>query len=328
MKQRLQEWLLAMVFGLGIPGLILAVAAKGIPSAQPQETTAPATVTGLQAELPPSVDSTLQIGLITGEGRIHLTMEEYLVGVLLKELPEDFHMEAMKAQAVAARTYALRWAELELKHPAGYICAEHTCCQAYISPEEYLASFGSQAAVDRARQAVRETSGQVLRYQGQLIDATYFAGSGGHTEDALAVWGSDVPYLQAVESPGEEQSSHYTETVQFTSREFYRALGLELTGSPAAWLGETTYTRGGGVATMVIGGRSFTGSQLRSALNLRSTAFSLNAVGDTVTITTRGFGHRVGMSQQGAQAMALSGSDYREILTYYYTDVQITTQGS
>ncbi len=320
MKQRLQELVLAIVFGLGIPGLILAVAAGRGESA-----TVPDTRPQSQEQ---AREETVTIKLLLEEEPQTLPLETYLVGVLLRELPGDFHIEAMKAQATAARSYTLRTVARAQKHPEGVICADPACCQAYLSPQAYLDGGGSREVLAKVTQAVEETKGQVLCYRGEIIDATYFAGSGGHTEDALAVWGADVPYLQAVQSPGEEGTAHYTDTVQLSSRAFYKALGLDLTGTVAAWLGETTYTRGGGVDTMTIGGKIFTGTQLRTALGLYSTAFTLTAVGDTVTITTRGFGHRVGMSQQGAQAMALSGSDYRQILTHYYTDVQITTLGS
>ena len=133
----------------------------------------------------------------------------------------------------------------------------------------------------------------------------------------MAVWGTDFPYLRATDSPGEESAAHYMDTVTFSKEEFADALGLDLTGSPASWLGLATYTAGGGVNTMFIGGQEFKGTELRSRLGLRSTAFTMRAEGDTVTVTTRGFGHRVGMSQYG-DAMALLGSDFEQILSHYY----------
>ena len=170
----------------------------------------------------------------------------------------------------------------------------------------------------QTKQAVRETENQVLVYEGSLIDATYFSSSGGRTEAAVAVWGSDVPYLQAVDSPGEEIASDYVKTVQFSSEEFTMKLGENLSGQPETWFGLITYTDGGGVDTIEIGGKVYTGKDLRSRLGLRSTAFLISAVGDTVTVTTRGFGHRVGMSQYGAEAMAQNGSTCSQILSHYY----------
>ena len=138
------------------------------------------------------------------------------------------------------------------------------------------------------------------------------------TEDAAAVWGADIPYLQATESPGEEGATHYIDTVTFSAVEFQNALGVSLKGNAATWLGPVQYTRGGGVDTIEIGGTVYQGKTLRKLLNLRSTAFTMTAVGDTVIITTKGFGHRVGMSQYGAEAMAVDGYDYTEILAHYY----------
>ena len=166
-----------------------------------------------------------------------------------------------------------------------------------------------------------ETAGLVLRYQGELIDATYFSCSGGRTEAAVEVWGADVPYLQAVESPGEETASHYTDQITFSVEEFGELTGCA--GDPDIWLGHVTYTQGGGVDTMELDGQVYTGKELRSILGLKSTDFSVEITADTVVITTHGFGHRVGMSQYGADAMASQGSSYEEILTYYYQGTQL-----
>ena len=163
----------------------------------------------------------------------------------------------------------------------------------------------------------------MLTYQGKLIEATYFSCSGGRTEDALAVWGEDVPYLQSVESPGEEGAAHYVDTVSFTASEFCEKIGKELPGIPAEWIGTIRYTAGGGVETIYIGDEPYSGTQLRSMLNLRSTAFLITAAGDTVTITTKGYGHRVGMSQYGADAMAVQGCSYEEILAHYYPGTKL-----
>jgi stage II sporulation protein D len=141
----------------------------------------------------------------------------------------------------------------------------------------------------------------------------------------VAVWGADFPYLRAVESPGEENAAHYTDTVSFTVGELEDRLGVKLQGN---WLGDIRYTQGGGVDTVVMGGKTFTGKTLRTVLGLRSTAFDLEISGDRVTITTRGFGHRVGMSQYGADAMAAAGHSFDEILAHYYpgTTLELTNE--
>lgn len=251
-----------------------------------------------------------------------MTLEEYLLGVVLAEMPADFDSEALKAQAVVARTYTRKRMEGS-KHEGASVCMDPGCCQSWKSPEDYLDQGGKQASVEKVRRAVADTDGLVLCYDGQLIDATYFSCSGGSTEDAVAVWGRDVPYLQAVESPGEEDAPRYSDSVTFAAGEFAETLGISSAGDPGTWFGAVTYTDGGGVQSMVIGGREFSGTQLRSRLGLRSTAFEVSVGGGTIQITTRGFGHRVGMSQYGAEAMAKAGSGYEAILAHYYTGTEL-----
>ncbi len=258
------------------------------------------------------------VRLLMEDGSISiLSMNEYLTGVLLAEMPMDFHMEALKAQAVAARTFALK----QNKHDGADVCGQANCCQAYISVKEYTNAMGREENVAKAQKAVTDTAGKVITYQNDLIDAAYFSCSGGRTEDALAVWGSDVPYLQAVDSPGEESAVYYTYTVNISKEEFCQRLGLD--SSQRVAIENIHYTDGGSVDSIVINGVLLTGMQMRSKLGLRSTAFSITAIGDSVTITTRGYGHRVGMSQYGANAMAAAGCDYAAILTHYYTGTEV-----
>ena len=251
-----------------------------------------------------------------------MSLREYLVGVVLAEMPAGFESEALKAQAVVARTYTRKRMEGG-KHGQAAVCMDSGCCQGWRSWEDYLADGGKASAAEKVRAAVADTDGLVLRYDGKLIDATYFSCSGGATEDAVAVWGQDVPYLRSVESPGEEDAPRFTDRVSFSAGEFAGKLGLSAGGNARDWFGAVTYTAGGGVETMVIRCKSFTGTQLRSKLGLRSTAFEISVSGSTVTITTRGFGHRVGMSQYGAQAMAQAGSSFSEILAHYYTGTEL-----
>lgn len=282
-----------------------------------------------ETELPdvemPEITEPVQrtISLQTENGKILLPLEDYISGVVLAEMPIDFHTEALKAQAVVARTYTCRM-EQNPKHLDADICSDSQCCQAYISFEEFLAIGGTQEQIQKVKSSVYSTADQVLCYNGQLIEATYFSCSGGKTEDAVAVWGTDVPYLQSVASPGEEKASHYTDTVVMSGAEFCNQMGLKLTGEPATWFGEITYTEGGGINTIMVGSQQYTGTQIRKKLNLRSTAFVLTAAGNSITITTKGFGHRVGMSQYGAQAMARGGDSYIDILRHYYQGVELS----
>ena len=253
---------------------------------------------------------TSQIRVLMEDGSVAtMDLEEYLVGVVMGEMPESFELEALKAQAVVARTYTLKMRESSGKHPDADVCVQSGCCQSYRTGE-----------TERIEAAVNATAGQVLTYQGKLIDATYFSSSGGRTEDAVAVWGSDVPYLQATDSPGEEIEPV---SVILTAEEFCNSLGIAPEGPCETWISEVTYTDGGGVDTMVIGGQRFKGTELRSLLGLRSTAFVMTAVGDHISVTTRGYGHRVGMSQYGAEAMAAAGAGYEEILLHYYQGVTL-----
>lgn len=326
MKPVWKEFLIALFMGLFLPWIVLWIAV-GIRNAgvEPRETETQTPLTeDVEASRPVS---RLQMYLRGADGDVTvMDMDDYLLGVVLAEMPADFEPEAQKAQAVVARTFTQKAVETGGKHADGSVCTNPACCQAYISPEAFLEKGGDKLAVERVRSAVNATSGYVLTYGGELIEATYFSCSGGSTEDAVAVWGTDFPYLRAVESPGEESAVHYTDTVIFSGSEFADDLGVTLSGSPDSWIGPATYTAGGGVNTIVIGGKEFKGTQLRSVLGLRSTAFTISVEEGTVTIVTKGFGHRVGMSQYGADAMAVAGSSYPEILAYYYqgTTLQLT----
>lgn len=321
MRMLMKEIVTAFVMGMVVPGMILNFAAAALEAPPPvqEETTVP-TAAPERAAL-----AVLVRGLdgVTRE----MDMDAYITGVVLAEMPAYFEEEALKAQAVVARTYARKAYVYGGKHGDGSVCTRSSCCQAYKTEEDYLKDGGREADLERIRAAVAETSGYVLTYDGVLIEATYFSCSGGSTEDARAVWGTDFPYLQAVESPGEEAAAYYRDTVRFAADQFERLLGVDLNGTPAGWFGEVTYTDGGGVDCMVIGGHAFKGTQLRSLLGLRSAAFEVKADTDSVIITTRGFGHRVGMSQYGADAMAVKGSSYEEILAHYYQGTALTRLG-
>jgi stage II sporulation protein D len=252
------------------------------------------------------------------ENRIEdMELDEYLVGVLLGEMPAYFELEALKAQSVVARTYTLKSVSGG-KHSGAAVCTRSACCQAYVDPEEYE---GSAEDRQKIHQAVEATSGMVLTYDGELIEATYFSCSGGRTEDAAAVWGTDFPYLRSVDSPGEEEASHYTDTITLGKSDFASALGISYTNGPL--VGIATYTSGGGIAQITIGGKIFSGVQLRQLLGLRSTVITMEEETDSIVITTMGFGHRVGMSQYGADAMAATGSSCAEILSHYYQGTKI-----
>lgn len=330
MKGVWRDIVTALVMGMLLPGTVLNFA-SALLNKEPREVTAEATAVEAPADvteetLPPSVRLNMRLRKKSGEV-VDGDLDTYLVGVVLAEMPASFEMEALKAQTVVARTYTRKAYVTDGKHGDGSVCTNPGCCQAYISEEAYLAKGGTQENVDKIRYAIAATSGYVLTYGETLIEAVYFSCSGGSTEDAVAVWGTDYPYLRAVDSPGEEGAAHFTDTFTFTPQEFQNALGVSLTGEPMSWFGSVTYTEGGGVDTMTIGGVDYPGTQLRSLLGLRSTAFTVDAGEDAVTITTHGYGHRVGMSQYGADAMAAAGSGFQEILEHYYPGAVLTKLG-
>lgn len=300
MKKSWKEWVLAVLLAWVVPWVASGIFMPDGVSEGPVETT---------AVLEPLEISVLREGCL-----VSMELEEYLVGVLLGELPEGFSQEAKMAQAVVARTYALAVVERGIKHP-GAVCTDSGCCQNWVSPEGYPSAKGLASA----KEAVEATAGQVLVYDGKFIEATYFSGSGGRTEAAVAVWGTDVPYLQSVESPGEEGTAHYREETVFSAGAFLEKLGL----SGPLTLGAVTYTEGGGVNSILICGKRFLGTQVRQILGLRSTAFQITHTGNQVRIETAGYGHRVGMSQYGANAMAEAGKGWKEILEHYYPGTEI-----
>lgn len=254
---------------------------------------------------------------------MEMSLEEYICGVVLAEMPHWFEYEALKAQAVVARTYTLRRSTGNQKHRNADICTDPSCCQAYCDTMTYLENGGTAEQVNKIERAVADTENAVLVYDGKLIEATYFSCSGGATEDAAAVWGADVPYLQSIESPGEENAEHHTDSVYFSSVELEKILGRSISGNVETWFGEIKYTKGGGVDTIEIGGKTYLGTELRRLLGLRSTAFSVATIGNTILFVTKGYGHRVGMSQYGADAMAASGKTFSQILSHYYSGAEL-----
>ena len=312
MKYIWKDMYLAGVMGILVPGLLLNVGVMAY-----GEESHTQIVTEAVTIVP---EKSVTIRLQSGSGWVNTELEEYLVGVVLAEMPASFEEEALKAQAVVARTYGVRALEGKSKHTEGDICGDAACCQGYLNPADYT---GTEEQLQKVRDAVSTTAGQVLTYEGELIEATYFSCSGGTTEDAVAVWGTEVPYLQSVDSPGEENAAYFLDGVEFTLDEFLQKLGLDHSGGDTNLLGEVTYTAGGGVDTIVIGGITYKGTEIRKLLGLRSTAFVMEATEETVAITTRGYGHRVGMSQFGADAMAAQGSTYREILAHYYQGTEL-----
>ena len=326
MHKRWLDFWIVFTASVLIPMLIFLISSgTGKVNTNTEETTESVT---LGETVPESTEKAVTvISVLNQNGEIvDMPLNTYVLGVVLAEMPADFEADALKAQAVVARTYALKRQFGSNKHSAS-VCMNADCCQGYLSEQDYLNGYGTMEDLKKVQSAVDDTLDLVLVFNGALIEATYFSCSGGLTEDAVSVWGQDIPYLQSVKSPGEENATHYTDTISMSLDTFREKLGLQTTASPHNWIGNISYTQGGGVDSMVIAGSVYDGTFIRSALGLRSTAFSMTIIGNTVVITTKGFGHRVGMSQYGAEAMAVAGKSFDEILRYYYQGTELMMYG-
>jgi stage II sporulation protein D len=260
------------------------------------------------------------------------TMADYLWSVTAAEMPASFEPEALKAQAVCARTYTLWKSGHSSKHEEADVCTDSSCCQAYTTREEAAGRWGSlaQEYADKISQAVSDTDGVIATYEGEAIQAVFFSSASGATEDAAAVWGSSLPYLVSVESPEGDEVPNYRSQVTLTAEEV-RALvleaypGADLSGEMSGWFSDVTYTASGRVATVNVGGVTLSGGAARNLFSLRSACFQVEAGEESVTFSVTGYGHGVGLSQYGANAMAQAGSDWQEIVTHYYTGVTLDT---
>lgn len=291
---------------------------------------APTAVLPLDREVvdPPArgADRETQVRVQMPDGGVEtLSMEDYLWGVVAAEMPASFEPEALKAQAVTARTYTLyKMAHGPVpNHPEADVCTDITCCQAYTGREYALSNWGAagEAYASKIAAAVSGTDGQAVLYQGQPIDAVFFSSAAGTTRDAVAVWGSAVPYLTGVDSPEGEEVPNYHTAVTVPLADFRTALEaswpeIDLSEPPETWLEESG-------DFLNIGGTAVKKTALRALFDLRSASFTAQAGEEGVTFQVTGYGHGVGMSQYGANAMARAGKDYREILTHYYTGVTV-----
>lgn len=302
---KIRYFVVSVILVLIIPSLILSIAFKDNPKSEEPNAEA-------RTENPSEITLTVK----SDSGLVEMELETYITGVVIGEMPADFELEALKAQAVAARTYTLRKLVGTPKHTDADICTDPSCCQAYC---DVLNDSGSTEIYHRVAQAVKDTAGQVITCQGALIEATYFSNSGGKTEDAVSVWGADVPYLRSVDSPGEK---NYENSYTMSVADFCAKLGIDSSENITV---EATYTNGDGVKSLIVEGAVFSGVQARNLLQLPSTSFSVTVDDENVTIHTKGNGHRVGMSQYGADAMAVEGKSYREILAHYYTGTTVET---
>ncbi len=313
-------------------GLVLTVLlfggaylAAGGPAAEP-EPAAPET-----AAVHHDRDVTLTIQ--DGDTTEQMTLERYLTGVVRGEMPASFEMEALRAQAAAERSYVYYQLAAGRKdaHPDADFCTDHTCCSAYLSETAAREKWGGDFAPwnTRVEQAVSDTDGQVVLYNGRPILAVFHSSSAGRTAAAGDVWSGDLPYLVSVDSPeGEETVPYYYSTVTFTAAEAKEKLltahpELKLSGTPDRWFGAAAENGSGRVETVSVGGTDIEGTELRRIFGLRSACFTVAADSESVTFRVTGYGHGVGMSQYGANQLAREGKTWQEILEWYYTGATV-----
>jgi len=248
---------------------------------------------------------------------VTMNITDYLIGVVGAEMPAAFQIEALKAQSVVARTYALKRIE------EGKTLTDSVTTQSYKDNNELKSMWGSSydTYYQKIKQAVEETKNMTIKYQGQYIDAVYHSTSNGKTEDSKEVWGNEVPYLKSVDSTWDINSTPYLKTIEKDINAIWTILGIDLEYDKVQVLTRNESNR---VTSVQIGNKSYSGVEFRNLLGLRSADFDIIKDNQNLIITTRGYGHGVGMSQYGANEMAKKGYNYQQIINHYYTNVTIT----
>lgn len=266
----------------------------------------------------------------TGEVE-EVPLDQYLCHVVSAEMPADFEQEALKAQAVVARTYTI-YKVNHKKHDNSDICDDSTCCQAWVSKEDRLARWEEnkrESNWKKIEQCIKQTNGKIITYENQPINAFFHANSGGITELPVNVWGgTNLPYLQVVETAGEEGYTQYASEVEFSYQELldklkekYADIAIHFENQEEVKILE--YTDSHRVKTIKFGNHEISGVEARSLLGLKSTNFEMTKTEGKIKFTVKGYGHGVGMSQTGADTMAKQGKNYEEIIHHFYANVEI-----
>ncbi|MCF6093245.1 stage II sporulation protein D [Microaerobacter geothermalis] len=260
-----------------------------------------------------------------------IPLEEYIRGVVAAEMPAEFELEALKAQAIAARTYILRRiVEKDFSNvPDGGLVTDTINHQVYLDDRQLKDRWGFEYEwkINKLNQVIKETEGQVITYQGKPINATFFSTSNGYTENSEDYWSEKIPYLRSVPSPWDQESPKFQSQVQMPLPVLLSKLGLTNAVIPAAagqdWIKVKEWTEGKRIKEIRIAGKTYTGREVRERLGLNSSQFSWEIRDGNIRFTTYGYGHGVGMSQWGANGMAKEGKTAEEILLYYYKGVEI-----
>lgn len=249
----------------------------------------------------------------------NLELEEYIIGVVAGEMPASFEIEALKAQAIAARSYAMN--KINTSNET-YDLVTDVTNQVYITTDEMKNKWQSEYDYyyEKIKNAVLETQGLVMKYNDEIISAYYFAMSNGSTEDVSLVFGESKDYLQSVDSSWDENVKNFTVETNIKKEEFCKKLDISCDDIIIKDIKRSETNR---VNEITINNKKFKGTEVRSLLNLRSTDFDIE-INESIKITTKGYGHGVGMSQYGANEMAKNGSTYEEILKHYYNNIEIS----
>lgn len=281
-------------------------------------------------------DASTHIDLLIDGDITDITLRDYLIGALAAEMPASFQYEALRAQAVALRTYLLRKTlSPSSAHPKADICADSSCCAAYRTDSQLREKWGAdyEANLKIISRAVDSTDGIYIAYDGSPALAVFHSSSAGKTESSQEVWNSALPYLVSVDSPEDESSvPNYTVSVTVTQDDFIETVtsafpDADLSGPPSQWFEDPVYSASGRLSSILIGGVPVRATDLRRLFSLRSTALEISPGEDTVTMTSTGYGHGVGMSQYGANSMASEGAGFKEILEHYYPGTKIVGDG-
>ncbi len=303
------------------------------PSADASATPSQSTTDNIQAA--PNTSAKNQFRILSDDKVLSVEDRDFLIRTLAFEMSPTYHAEALKAQAVAAYTYYGRRRLAQAESPDPSLKGAHFKAPVAGFPQNYSIEkmrekWGNQfdTHYNKLAAAVDAVYGHYITADGQWIDACYFAISHGTTESAATVWGSDIPYLRSVASPADKLAPGYESTVTLTPDRVKAALlahdsTLALSENPASWFGATQATATGSLKSVTIGNKTIPATAIRSALELRSTHFSVTYADNTFQFTTRGYGHGVGMSQYGADYLARQGYTWQEILQYYYTGITI-----
>lgn len=260
-------------------------------------------------------------------------MEQYVCNVVSAEMPASYEIEALKAQAVVARTYTLYKAQ-HPKHDNADICDSSTCCQAWISKEDRLSKWEENERDNnwtKIVQCVSDTKGKIITYDNAPINAFFHSNSGGTTETASDVWGGEnLPYLQVVQTAGEDGYKQFSSEVAFTFDELLNKLkekygDISIDFSKDDDIKILDYTQSGRVKTIKFGNHELSGVETRTILGLKSTNFEFYKSDNNITFIVKGYGHGVGMSQTGADSMAKDGATFEEIIHHFYSNVQINS---